>query len=138
MPLEVFDVFVPEAYAAFGGPGAYGFGEMGAVDADVAVAGHVKPQEPGAVGIAHGAFAVAEVVAQAAGVEHLVDAEAALRGLPVALAGLGAVVGPAGNWVALNQRAVRRHKAEGQGLLVHDDKRPSLMNSRLQAKQARE
>lgn len=98
---EFCDVGVGHADAAFGGAGADGFGEVGAVDADVDEAGDVEAEEPGSVCVADGALAVAEVVREAAGVKDLVDLELPFRCLVVSAAGLGAVVDGAGDAVGL-------------------------------------
>ena len=82
--LEVGDVFVAQPDAAFGGAGADGFGEGGAVDADVAESRDVEAEEPGAIGILDGAFPVMEIMLQPLGIEQFIDPELSFRGLVVA------------------------------------------------------
>ena len=122
--LEVEDVLVAQADAAFRRAGPDAFGEGGAVDADVPEARHVQAQEPGAVGILDGAFAILEVVREAFGVEELVDLEGPFRGLVVAADLLGAEVDGAGDAVFFDGLALGVSERELEALFVdHDEGR---------------
>ena len=62
------------------------------MNADVTEAGNIQAEEPGAVSILDGAFAIPEIVGEASGIEEFVDLEGPFRGFVVSTDLLGAEI----------------------------------------------